>query len=47
MFREIKNKEILEQIFLKLNQIEEKITSIDKALKDKVKTNKVEDTKIK
>lgn len=45
MFKDIKNKEILNQILSKLAQIDTKVSSVDKLLKEKPKSVKETENK--
>jgi hypothetical protein len=47
MFSEIKNKEVINQILMKLGQMDTKISSIDKVLKDMQKSAKTAENKTK
>jgi hypothetical protein len=47
MFSEIKNKEVINQILMKLGQMDTKISSIDKVLKDMQKSDKTAENKTK
>lgn len=47
MFKDIKNREILTEILLKLNEIDNKISILDKHIRDKQKSVKSGENQVK